>query len=160
MRLILPAAALGFQAACCVRQPARQCCWGVAGFLLGWEPCLNLRICHYPGQLSERWRQPVLPHFYKQIYKQKPQHKTAKKEEKKKKKYSSSLEKQIMCCWKALKSSCGDLILHVYFRPLWVWSPRDVRGSPTSLTVWIEVPEMLKEHLKSFTLFTKICMST
>lgn len=149
-------------AACWLRQLARQSGWGFIGFLLGWEPCLNLRICHYPGQFSERWRQPVLPHFYKQIYKRKPQHKTAKKKrkKKKKKKYSSLLEKQIMCCWKAMKSSCGYLMLLVYFRPLWVRSPIDVRGSLTCLTGWIEILEMLEEHLKSFTLFTKICVST
>lgn len=66
----LPAAAPRFQlptmcAACWPQQLPRRASWGIVGFSQRWEPCLNLRLFHYPGQFSESSRQPALSHFWK-----------------------------------------------------------------------------------------------
>lgn len=155
MRLILCATALAFRAACWLWQLPRRAGWGVVGFLQHWEPCLNLSLFHYPSQFSGSWRQPLPSHFWKtNTQTKKPQRKTAPQ---KQKEYSSPLERQILCCWRARGSWCGCLGLPVYFRSLWVQSPprlpTDVTVSQAFLTGWTKILEMLEEHLKALHTF-------
>lgn len=165
MRLILPAAALGFQAACCVRcllaaAAGQTIRLGIRRLLAGLGAVPEFKDLPLPWPVFWAMKTASTAPLLQTNLQTKTPTQNSQEEEEKKKKYSSLLEKQIMCCWKAMKSSCGYLMLLVYFRPLWVRSPIDVRGSLTCLTGWIEILEMLEEHLKSFTLFTKICVST
>lgn len=139
-------------------QLPRRASWGIVGFLQCWEPRLNLRLFHYPGQFSESWRQPVLSHFWKTNRQTKSAN--TKQMNRTRKKYSSSLEKQILCYWAAMNSLHSCLRLHASFRPLFEfshYSDRPWMSEWVGLFDWMNWNiEMMEEHLKMLHTFYNI----
>lgn len=144
------------RAACWPRQPSRQVSWGIRGLLQHWEPCLNLRLFHYPGQFSESWRQPVLSHFWKINRQTKTPTQNSRTEEifhfTGKSKYCATQQ-----LWTAYVAVSGcTFTLGCSLSSVTILIAHRCQSKLNFSTGWTEILEMLEEHPKVLHTFNKI----
>lgn len=143
-------------AACWSRQLSRQMRWGIIGSLQHWEPCLNLRLFHYPRQFSESWRQPGLSHFWKINMQTKTPAQNSQTE-----KIFQFTGKSKYCATEHLRTAYVAVSGCTFtsgrsLSSVTILIAHRCQSKLDFLTGWTEILEMLEEHLKMLHTFNKI----